>query len=31
MNSDEQINYFYDLWTLKESYIKRLEKGFIPH
>ncbi|KXY54731.1 MULTISPECIES: 4'-phosphopantetheinyl transferase family protein [Bacillus cereus group] len=27
MNSDEQINYFYDLWTLKESYIKTIGKG----
>lgn len=31
MNSDEQINYFYDLWTLKESYIKTIGKGlYIP-
>ena len=27
MNSDEKINYFYDLWTLKESYIKTIGKG----
>ncbi|WP_372476019.1 4'-phosphopantetheinyl transferase superfamily protein [Bacillus mycoides] len=27
MNSDEQINYFYDIWTLKESYIKTIGKG----
>nr|WP_176527305.1 4'-phosphopantetheinyl transferase superfamily protein [Bacillus cereus] len=27
MNSDEQISYFYDLWTLKESYIKTIGKG----
>ncbi|MBE4938163.1 4'-phosphopantetheinyl transferase superfamily protein [Bacillus cereus] len=27
MNSDEQINYFYDLWSLKESYIKTIGKG----
>lgn len=27
MNSGEQINYFYDLWTLKESYIKTIGKG----
>ncbi|AIW87856.1 4'-phosphopantetheinyl transferase Sfp [Bacillus mycoides] len=31
MNSDEQINYFYDIWTLKESYIKTIGKGlYIP-
>nr|WP_179884222.1 4'-phosphopantetheinyl transferase superfamily protein [Bacillus toyonensis] len=31
MNSDEQINCFYDLWTLKESYIKTIGKGlYIP-
>ncbi|PEA12886.1 4'-phosphopantetheinyl transferase [Bacillus thuringiensis] len=31
INSDEQINYFYDLWTLKESYIKTIGKGlYIP-
>ncbi|WP_368857254.1 4'-phosphopantetheinyl transferase superfamily protein [Bacillus cereus group sp. N28] len=31
MNSDEQINYFFDLWTLKESYIKTIGKGlYIP-
>ncbi|UYX55521.1 4'-phosphopantetheinyl transferase superfamily protein [Bacillus thuringiensis] len=31
MNPDEQINYFYDLWTLKESYIKTIGKGlYIP-
>lgn len=24
----ERINYFYDLWTLKESYIKMVGKGF---
>ncbi|PFJ04300.1 4'-phosphopantetheinyl transferase [Bacillus cereus] len=31
LNSDEQINYFYDLWTLKESYIKTIGKGlYIP-
>lgn len=27
MNSDEQINCFFDLWTLKESYIKTIGKG----
>ncbi|WP_033732397.1 4'-phosphopantetheinyl transferase superfamily protein [Bacillus mycoides] len=31
MNSDEQINYFFDLWTLKESHIKMIGKGlYIP-
>ncbi|MCX2825163.1 4'-phosphopantetheinyl transferase superfamily protein [Bacillus pseudomycoides] len=31
MNSNEQINYFFDLWTLKESYIKTIGKGlYIP-
>ncbi|PFD35307.1 4'-phosphopantetheinyl transferase [Bacillus cereus] len=31
MNFDEQINYFFDLWTLKESYIKTIGKGlYIP-
>ncbi|MCZ6943866.1 4'-phosphopantetheinyl transferase superfamily protein [Bacillus mycoides] len=31
MNSDEQINYFFDLWTLKESHIKTIGKGlYIP-
>jgi len=27
INSDEQINCFFDLWTLKESYIKTIGKG----
>lgn len=26
-NSEMQLQYFYDLWTLKESYIKFLGKG----
>ncbi|MGG2065341.1 4'-phosphopantetheinyl transferase superfamily protein [Bacillus sp. S14(2024)] len=31
IDSDEQVNYFYDLWTLKESYIKTIGKGlYIP-
>ena len=31
INPDEQISYFYDLWTLKESYIKTIGKGlYIP-
>ncbi|WP_445286119.1 4'-phosphopantetheinyl transferase family protein [Bacillus sp. FSL M7-0996] len=31
MNSDEQINYFFDLWTLKESHLKMIGKGlYIP-
>lgn len=31
MNSNEQINYFFDVWTLKESYIKTIGKGlYIP-
>ncbi|MGH1145177.1 4'-phosphopantetheinyl transferase superfamily protein [Bacillus pseudomycoides] len=31
INSDEQISYFFDLWTLKESYIKTIGKGlYIP-